>query len=187
MASLISPPCHSFETSSKLASGVCLRRNNSTAQLLRDLWNRVVPARGHCVHQPLRAFMPQEQPINLFSVWFESIRPTIRFTPFLLFFHPANAQFRTIRTLETFPHESFGRGARPFWVCLQWLKLGTLQANKKHSFHNWRRRNAERRCQSPERSLRARKRARRGFGVCAAQSCTSGIDRRSRPERQTSP
>ena len=38
-----------------------------------------------------------------------------------------------------------------------------------------------------ERSLRARKRARRGFGVCAAQSCTSGIDRRSRPERQTSP
>jgi len=38
-----------------------------------------------------------------------------------------------------------------------------------------------------QRSRRARKRARRGFGFCAAQSCTSGIDRRSRSERQTSP
>ena len=46
-----------------------------------------------------------------------------------------------------------------------------------------------RRCQSPERSGAggARKRARHGFGVCAAQSCTSGIDRRSRPELETSP
>ena len=63
------------------------------------------------------------------------------------------------------------------------------EANKKHSFHNWR--GKERRealsISGAERSLRARKRARRGFGVCAAQSCTSGIDRRSRPERQTSP
>jgi hypothetical protein len=81
MAWLISPPCHSFETSSKLASGVCLRRNNNTAQLLRYLWNPIVSARGHCVHQPLRASMPQVQPISLFSVWFESIQPMLNFGP----------------------------------------------------------------------------------------------------------
>ena len=33
-----------------------------------------------------------------------------------------------------------------------------------------------------ERSLRARKRARCSFGLCAAQSCTSGIDSSSRPQ-----
>src|SRR5216684_2757041 len=68
-------------------------------------------------------------------------------------------------------------------------EIGPLQANKKHSFHNWR--GKERRealsISGAERSLRARKRARRGFGVCAAQSCTSGIDSRSRPQLKTSP
>ena len=38
-----------------------------------------------------------------------------------------------------------------------------------------------------ERSRRARKRVRRGFGVCGARSCTSGIDRRSRAQLKTSP
>src|SRR5580704_10831142 len=69
-------------------------------------------------------------------------------------------------------------------------EIGPLQANKKHSFHNWR--GKERRealsISGAERSPEGRGSEHGAvFGVCAAQSCTSGIDRRSRPERQTSP
>jgi hypothetical protein len=123
MASLISPPCHSFETSSKLASGVCLRRNNNTAQLLRYLWNRIVSARGHCVNQPLRASMPQVQPISLFSVWFESIQPMLNFGPS----EPLKLS-RMEALVAVLAH--FG--------CASVAEIGPLQANKKHSFHNWR-------------------------------------------------
>ena len=72
---------------------------------------------------------------------------------------------------------------------LPWLKLGLYQANKKHSFHNWR--GKERRealsIFGAQRSRRARKRARRDFGLCAAVNCTSGIERGSRAELKTSP
>jgi len=57
---LVSPLDHCFEISSKLASGVCLTRNNNTAQLLYDPWNRVAVARGLYAHQLLPAFVPEE-------------------------------------------------------------------------------------------------------------------------------
>src|SRR5215469_7387417 len=73
--------------------------------------------------------------------------------------------------------------------CTSDASSGPLPANKEHSFHKWR--GKERRealsISGAERSRRARKRARRGFGLCAAQSCTREIERRSRPELKTSP
>src|SRR5215469_16178423 len=48
VASLIASPSHRFEISAKLASEVCLGRNDTTA--LWGLCNRVVSARCHYVH-----------------------------------------------------------------------------------------------------------------------------------------
>jgi hypothetical protein len=65
--------------------------------------------------------------------------------------------------------------------------IGPLQANKKHSFHKWRGKSGGRRCH-PERSGAEGRGSEHSavLGVCAAQSCTSGIDRRSRAELKTS-
>ena len=62
-----------------------------------------------------------------------------------------------------------------------------MSANKKLSFHSWRKLSAGRRCQSPEHSGAGGRGSEHGAGLLlgAAQSCTSGIDRRSRTERQT--
>jgi len=70
-------------------------------------------------------------------------------------------------------------------------EIGPLQANKKHSFHKWR--GKERRealsISGAERSRRARKRARRGFGDAprrAAQAgLTGGADWSGRLRRET--
>jgi hypothetical protein len=70
-------------------------------------------------------------------------------------------------------------------------EIGPLQANKKHSFHKWR--GKERRealsISGAERSRRARKRARRGFGYAprrAAQAgLTGGADWSGRLRRET--
>ena len=91
----------------------------------------------------------------------------------------------------------FGRGktlqSRCFWLQahalpFMWLKLGLYRPIKNIRFINGEGRSAGRRCPSPERSG-ARGRGSEhgaGLGLSAAQSCTSGIDRRSRAELKTS-
>src|ERR1700722_8315391 len=74
-------------------------------------------------------------------------------------------------------------------MCLQWLKLGLCRPIKNIRFIIGEGRSAGRRCQSPERSGALGRGSEHGaiLVLCAAQSCTSGIDRRSRPELETSP
>ncbi len=67
--------------------------------------------------------MPQVLPISLFSVWFESIQPMLNFGPS----EPLKLS-RMEALVAVLAH--FG--------CASVAEIGPLQANKKHSFHNWR-------------------------------------------------
>ena len=80
-----------------------------------------------------------------------------------------------------------------FWLLahalpLIWLQLGLCRPIKNIRFISGRGKSGGRRCQSPERSGAGGGGSEHGavLGVCAGQSCTSGIDRRSRAELKTS-